>query len=147
MVEQFQRRRGINFTDIYAFELAVNAPKDVWESVPEDLLPYYHYINVGVSTQGKYNPWNILRAIAKPEDFVVIKLDIDSPWIENTLVDQVLDDPSLFSLIDEMTYEHHTYIPEMVRWWKITGGNLTLASTYSLFTDLRTRGIRMHSWP
>lgn len=145
-VQQFHHKRGIKFTHIFAYEIELHAPQDVWDQVPEGLMASYHYINVGVSSEGKYNPWAMLRVVASPEDYVVIKLDVDSPRIENALVDQLLADPQLLSLVDEMTYEHHTMIPEMMPHWK-TASPLTLANTYHMFLQLRSAGVRMHSWP
>jgi len=148
-VDNFQMRRGINFTHIYAFEYTVNKPSDVWGQVPKEIVPYYHYINVGVESKidGHYNPFTILQQIATPQDFVVIKLDIDSPHIENPLVEQLVNTPSLLELVDEMTYEHHVHTPEMLRYWGNLPIDLTLTQTYSYFTRLRKAGVRMHSWP
>ena len=148
-VENFQMRRGIKFTHIYAFEYTINLPTEIWSQVPEDILPFYHYINVGVEStpNGRFNPLSVLKKIATPHDFVVIKLDIDSPHIENPLVEQLLNTPQLLALVDEMTYEHHVYAPEMVSSWGDLPRDVTLMQTYSYFTRLRQAGVRMHSWP
>jgi len=76
---------------------------------------------------------------------VIIKLDIDTPILENELIDQILNDKSISSLIDEMFFEMHVTINEMIRFWGTPSGQLK--DTYILFTKLRQLGIRMHSWP
>jgi len=49
-----------------------------------------------------------IKALTKPEDYVVFKLDIDSPAIEIALVQQIMDDPQLLTLIDEFFFERYT---------------------------------------
>jgi hypothetical protein len=103
------------------------------------------FINVGVDKSGKFNPWNILKTIAKIDDYVIIKLDIDAPMLENGFIQQVLDDKSISSLIDEMFFEMHVSVNEMKVYWGNQPGELK--DTYVVFTKLRQLGIRMHSWP
>jgi hypothetical protein len=147
-VDHFQSRHSIKFTHIYAFEYTPYNPFYVWASVPEEILPYYHYINVGVEVQGRFNPWNIIKRIATQEDYIIVKLDIDNPSIENSLMTQLKQDPLLLSLIDEMAYEHHVHTPEMMPFWgNLSESGVTLSNTYEDFLFLRKHGIRMHSWP
>lgn len=144
-VEKYQKN-GIKFNRIIAFESYPLNSTIVWGSLPDDIVPFYTLINLGVSLEGKLNPWNILKILADPQDFVIIKIDIDTPTIENKLLDMLLEDPILLELVDEIFYEHHVDIPEMwSSWGRIK--NLTLVDTYQIFTKLRESGIRMHSWP
>jgi hypothetical protein len=76
---------------------------------------------------------------------VIIKLDIDTPILENELLNQILNDPSISSLIDEMFFEMHVGVNEMRLYWGNQPGELK--DTYVIFTKLRQLGIRMHSWP
>jgi len=79
-------------------------------------FPFYTFVNVGANAEiGKYNPWTILEAIAKPNDYVVLKLDIDKLLLENALIKELLvENNRARYLIDK------------------------------LFTKLRQLGIRMH---
>ena len=43
----------------------------------------------------------------KPEDFVVVKLDIDTPAIEQTIIAVLAQRPDLAALIDELFFEYH----------------------------------------
>ncbi|CAF4422711.1 unnamed protein product [Rotaria sp. Silwood2] len=139
------KRFGVKFDRIIAFEYAPLDPKTAWNQLPDDVVPVYTLINVGVETDGKFNPWVMLKTIAKPHDHVVIKLDIDRPLIESTLINQLLHDPSINSLVDELFFEHHVTVKEMRQHWGHPPGALN--TSYVLFTKLRQLGIRMHSWP
>ncbi|CAF0901559.1 unnamed protein product [Adineta steineri] len=116
------KRFGIKFDRIIAYEHQALNTKTAWEY-----------------------PWTNLKAIAKPYDHVVIKLDIDTPQIEGPLINEVLNDSTIHSLIDELFFEHHITVKEMVPSWGIQPGSLK--DSYILFTKLRQLGIRMHSWP
>jgi len=64
----------------------------------------YARIEVG----SKANPWTILNNLKNEGhiDVTIVKLDIDTPSIENPLVDQVFLNGTV-NLIDEFYYEHH----------------------------------------
>lgn len=51
------------------------------------------------------NPLEVLRRVARPGDFVVFKLDIDTPFVELPLVAQLENDPQLASLVDIFFFE------------------------------------------
>ncbi|CAF4060583.1 unnamed protein product, partial [Adineta steineri] len=102
-------------------------------------------INTGCTETGIFNPWVMLQQIAKPEDHVIVKLDIDSFNEENFLINQVLNNSTIHSLIDEFFFEHHVSVTEMLAYWRPPPGKLK--DSYILFTKLRQLGIRMHGWP
>jgi hypothetical protein len=56
------------------------------------------------------NPWNFVRKVAKPEDYVVVKLDIDNTPIEEKFIAQLRASSDLHSLIDEFYFEHHVNV-------------------------------------
>ena len=62
--------------------------------LPDEQLSYF---NVGVSSDPSdpRHPWRLLRVTAKLRDLVVVKVDIDSPSIEEPLVRQILEDDAL----------------------------------------------------
>lgn len=43
--------------------------------------------------------------------------------------------------------EHHVNVPEMNKYWQMENGRFTLNSTYQLFSEMRSLGIRAHFWP
>jgi hypothetical protein len=142
---EYYKRLGIQFDRIIAFEAAPLDPKVAWQQLPDDVFPVYTLINTGCSENGTFNPWVTLKRLAKPNDHVIVKMDIDSFGIENFLINQVLNDSSIHSLIDELFFEHHVLVKEMLAYWRPPPG--TLRDSYILFTKLRQVGIRMHSWP
>jgi hypothetical protein len=142
---EYHRRFGIKFDRIVAFEHSLLDQKTAWEQLPDEVFPIYTLINVGVSANETFNPWRTLRALANKNDHVIVKLDIDTPPLENSLINQVVDDNSIYTLIDELCFEHHTNVKEMIPFWGHAPSKLQ--DSYTLFTKIRKLGIRMHSWP
>jgi hypothetical protein len=78
----------------------------------------------------------------------VVKLDIDSPLIENALVAQLLASKPTQDLVDEMFYEHQVHMHLMrAHWYKHKPLIGTLRNSYDNVAALRRAGVRMHSWP
>jgi hypothetical protein len=142
---EYFRSKSLYLDHIIAFEASQYSPLSYWRQIPDDIIGKLTFINTGVETTGKFNPWNILKSIAKPEDYVIIKLDIDTPKLENELINQVANDTSISSLIDEMFFEMHVTVTEMKDCCGSPPGELK--DSYKLFRKLRDLGIRMHSWP
>ena len=142
------RRFGIQFDHYYAFEYTVIPPKKVYEKIPEELLPAYHWYNVPVesSPASKQNPWTSLLSKFKPEDLVIIKLDIDTSSIEIPLFQELAQD-KYARLVDHVYFEHHVTMLPLLKLWKDHGTvNGTLQESLDMFTSLRERGIGAHSW-
>ncbi|CAF0918827.1 unnamed protein product [Rotaria sordida] len=136
------KEKSIRFDRIIAYEYQQLDTRRVWNELPDDVYPIYTFINVGVETEiEKFNPWKMLQTIAKPNDYVVIKLDIDKPPLENALMKQLLDENNQARyLIDELFFEKHVTYNRKSKEDK-------LKDSYELFTKLRRYGIRMHGWP
>ena len=136
---------SFRFDRIIAFESEQFSPEAYWSQIPDDMIGSLSFINVGVEKTGKLSPWNILTSIAKEDDYVVVKLDIDQPALENEFMHQVLQNKSISLLIDDMFFEMHVKVNEMIMYWGEQPGELS--DSYKLFTKIRQAGIRMHSWP
>ena len=54
----------------------------------------HRYFNVPVETaqDAKANPLRALKSLGSVDDFIVVKLDIDTPSVEEPLIAQILDD-------------------------------------------------------
>ena len=93
------------------------------------------------------NPLKSILKTFQKDDFVVLKLDIDSPEIELNLARQLLEDKEgvYHKLIDQFYFEHHIPMAEMIRYW---GKNVngTMQESFELFHGLRKRGIPSHFW-
>lgn len=82
---------------------------------------------------------------AKPEDFVIVKLDIDTPEVEHAMVQSIAESPNVAALIDEMFFEYHFHFDGLnFGWGTEVAGNVDTA--LGLMHRLRTLGIRSHFW-
>ena len=146
-IHQLYGKFGFKFDHIYAYEVTVKEPANVFKQVPKKLMASFHWINVGVSTDigDKMNPFTTLLENFNRDDFVVVKLDIDTPELENKLANQVKDDPALLDLIDVFYYEHHVKQKELAMYW----GSLwsgSVGGSLELMSALRARGVSAHYW-
>jgi hypothetical protein len=145
------KKRGINFDGFYAWEVSEHKPVDVFAQIPGDVRAIYHWFNIPADpTPGADgNPFTILKQVARPEDFVIIKIDIDNSKVELPFINQILTDKSISSLIDELYFEHHFNMEPMVHngWWTSgTESGQTMVDSAKLFLGLRNLGIRAHVW-
>ena len=130
-------RRGIVFDRMLLWDAQPEDAATIWEHVPKKLLPSYQYINMPVSAGDEMtNPLRVIKALCAPEDFVVLKLDIDNVDLEQALLSQLLADPELQGLIDEMYYE----------WNPTEAGWSSMSQAYKMFHALRSAGMRAHGW-
>ena len=90
-----------------------------------------------------------LRGVARPSDFVVLKLDIDYSPVELSIVRAIIADPSLAALVDELYFEYHFRFDShtlLQSLWTGSGGNETVDNALALMHALRERGVRAHFW-
>ena len=164
--DQQYAARGAAFDRVLAFEARPLSQRDLWRSMPAALVPRLQYFNAPAqpAAGAKFNPWRILREVATPRDYVVVKLDVDNAALELALVRQLLDHRSgAAALVDELFWEHHVAgsplgCPRLWRarepagrgWagmkFNLSEPDETLAGSYALFHALRSMGIRAHSW-
>ncbi len=120
-----------------------------------DLLPNkyfasYHWINVGVSAEEghKLNPLHSILKKFNEDDFIVVKLDIDTSSIEVPLATQLLEDKDdvYHRLVDQFYFEHHVHLGELASYWKKSMKG-SVKDSLDLFYGLRKKGIAAHFWP
>jgi hypothetical protein len=149
LIDQYQKF-GFVFDHIFGFEMTPIPPKQVFQSLPQQLLNKYHWINVPVSPQpnDRLNPLHSILKTFSPHDFIVVKLDIDTPTVELPLVKQLLDDPggTFHTLIDHFYFEHHVRLKQLAPWWRSSMKG-TVEDSLHLFKQLRENGIPAHFWP
>lgn len=141
---------GIRFEHIYAWEVRTTLGTTFFEGMPASIVGAVHFYNFPVAVEGAMWDWQhplkLLKQVARPEDFVVFKLDIDTSFIEVPLAKIIAQDATVASLIDEFYFEHHVDIIEMrSSWQKSIDG--TLHDSIRLFQAIRQQGIRAHWWP
>lgn len=104
--------RGQKFDTYVAVELAELNATEAYAQIPPDLVGVYNLINTGLTMEDghKLNVIDLLERIVKPNDFLVFKLDIDTPELEMPIVQSLLDDDpaegGASSLVDELMFEH-----------------------------------------
>lgn len=138
----------LQFTDWFMFELTPAIPKKVFGEMPGHVKPGYRWFNIGLTTAADHwdNPMNHLLVEAKKEDIVIFKIDFDAPTIELALIQQILDYPQVAELIDELFFEHHVNHEILKNYWGTRKGTEYHSDSLKLFTALRERGVRAHSW-
>ncbi|KAJ1424109.1 hypothetical protein B484DRAFT_331400, partial [Ochromonadaceae sp. CCMP2298] len=73
-------QRGVVFDQIYGWEKNLLEPDAFWALVPQCLVSVYHFLNKGITT-GRMDgqaPLRIVQQLAREQDFVSFKLDIDT---------------------------------------------------------------------
>eukprot|EP00550_Attheya_septentrionalis_P012705 CAMPEP_0198303720 /NCGR_PEP_ID=MMETSP1449-20131203/57035_1 /TAXON_ID=420275 /ORGANISM="Attheya septentrionalis, Strain CCMP2084" /LENGTH=377 /DNA_ID=CAMNT_0044006227 /DNA_START=108 /DNA_END=1241 /DNA_ORIENTATION=+ len=148
---ELYKKFGFSFDHIYAFEMTPSDPKKLFtDLLPEKYLPSYHWINVGVvSDEGaKLNPLHSILKTFNEDDLIVVKLDIDTSWVEMPLALQLLEDKDgiYHRLVDQFYFEHHVHLGELSHNWR---GSMSgsIKDSFELFHGLRLKGIPAHFWP
>lgn len=80
---------------------------------------------------------------------MAIKLDIDHPEIEMSIINQILLDPQLASLVDEIFFEMHFHFDGINFGWESgRHSNIDASVDDALYImhRLRLLGIRSHFW-
>jgi len=146
------KQRGIEFDRLLMWEAKETPVSEIFSSLPKDLWHKYQYFNWPASSNAsdQSSPLNIIKKIAQPGDFVVLKLDIDTPSVELPIVRELLNDPKLLELLDEFFFEYHvSFAPMNPSWFGSENPTITkdtLADSYRVFRILREKGVRAHSW-
>jgi hypothetical protein len=141
---------GFQFEHIHAFEVTPTDPVHVYEKLPENFIPAYHWINVGVSKEKghKLNPLHSLLKTFDEDDLVLVKLDVDTSSIEVPLAKQLLEDEDgIYSkIVDQFYFEHHVHLGELAPMWRSSMAG-SIKDSFDLFHSLRKKGIPAHFWP
>ena len=130
-----------------------------WDSVPAALRDKVNFFNFPVNLSRAIDqPLGVLLANARPADFVVLKIDIDTAALgfEKRFVEMIADEPQLSSLVDEIFFEYHLRVDDASPPAKATCGNGfaqnaegrcdTPTDAIELMQKLRRLGIRSHFW-
>jgi hypothetical protein len=145
-------RQSIEFDEVYAFDADTPIAK-FYQEYPDHMHAKVHYQQCTVSGSQEegsdLHPFvpNLIHRVARPDDYVLLKLDIDMPDVERAIIDFILQDPE--SRITELVWEHHisgNYLMEE-HWGQLeTLDKASLYDSYKYFLQLRQKGIRAHSW-
>ena len=98
------------------------------------------------------NPLYSIISKLHEDDLVVVKLDIDTPEIENPMAKLLLEDDAVNHLVDHFYFEHHVRLYELRAFWGAnpTFKNIrqvpTIADSFQLMNGLRKKGVAAHFW-
>ena len=148
------KRHGIEFDRLLLWEANPTPAAAIFSDLPKEVWQKYQYFNWPASSNSSdaSSPLHIIKKIAKPGDFVALKLDIDTPSVELPILRELLNDPELLELVDEFFFEYHVLFGPMNESWFLSKNpspaptSDTLADSYTVFRTLREKGVRAHSW-
>ena len=179
LFSEWYRRRCLPFDAIYAWDASKDPhqePTAWYRDVPNALKSKIHYFNVPIAlanttatrSSGPHpladeplwrrrarvgDFFGTLLATASPEDFVVVKLDIEgqSGSPEVAIAEAIAARPELLRLVDEFYFEYHFYFDgKDFGWGKIPdpkkSGGPNVDSALGLMSRLRAAGVRAHFW-
>ena len=142
------KKFGFRFDHIYGYEITFEKPEKVFnELIPTEYVDAYHWINTGISSEegNRMNPLDSILRKFKPDDLVFVKLDMVHA-VEVPLATQLLNDESLYELVDHFFFEHHVLMKEIHRYWHFSATG-SVKSSFDLFQGLREKGVVAHFWP
>jgi hypothetical protein len=140
------RKFGFPVDHIYAYEITPTPSWEVYERLPMEIIPAYHWINVAVEGDigHRNNPFTHIAAEFNEDDFIMVKLDIDTPKLETILSHQLLNE-TVGRLVDQFYFEKHVHLSELSEFWAETMEG-SVKDAMMFFYDLRRAGIPAHFW-
>jgi hypothetical protein len=146
LTEIWKRQSGIDFTRIECWE-GSTSPEIFDATVPKDYRSRVRYHQEWIASSpnepGPFLPY-IIEKQTSPQDYVLLKLDIDNGPVEKGTVEYLLQHPRL---VDEFVWEHHAGGNYLLKnHWYGTADTLSIHDSYQYFVKLRQLGIRAHSW-
>lgn len=149
-------RQGLELNEIYAYEPTTSVEK-FHSSVPHNYKARTKFWQTSIASSPETATANqpflplFIKNVLQPDinDYVLWKLDIDSPDVEDGSIQYLLLHDDIH--VDEIAWEHHVRDhPVMGKIWAMGNGpppaSLTLRQSYDFFLKLRQKGIRAHSW-
>lgn len=143
--------RCIRFDRLFGWEAKTYDPKEWWRFVPLEQAVRLSFVNHPISVGGAFDPLLAISSVAKEEDYVAFKLDVDTWHLERALVEELLTNSrgtNASALVDEFFFEYHfqhTHEPQLHRFWG-SGRGGSLEDAMATMFRLRENGIRAHFW-
>lgn len=150
----------IRFDELHGWEADPADKAFWWQGVPHELRPRVHFHNVPV-VPGDPTTDVLLHIVrtARPEDFVVLKIDIDNFKVEYDLVSEIRTNrrgTNVSALIDEFFFEYHFRVRKempvkgyrsIMPFWRVLGKRgHSVDDALALMREFRQLGIRSHFW-
>ncbi|KAJ1625509.1 hypothetical protein T492DRAFT_1039154 [Pavlovales sp. CCMP2436] len=147
------KARCIEFDGIWAWEAHTFRPEKWWRNVPLEVRHKLHFFNIPIeSAGGASDVLDTIGQVARPEDFVVLKLDIDTFEVERQVVEELRTNArktNASSLVDEFFFEYHFLTPNephLHHYWMSSKRGGSIDDAVALMHDLRAKGVRSHFW-
>ena len=143
------QKHCLKFDHIWGWDPKFERPSWWWSRVPSEQRSKITFFNKSVDSTdaGEHTALGALRANARPEDYVVLKLDIDTPAVEEEILDIFLseDGRKYTDLIDEFFFEYQGTIKGNYA-YELDNKNTTVTEGIRMMQKLREMGIRAHFW-
>lgn len=152
LISALYEHNCIEFDQMFAWEAKEFEPRAWWRYVPDSVRARLHFYNVPVELSSFLT---ILNRTATPADFVVVKVDIDTPHLEKEIVRSIASSSVWASLIDELYFEYHFHYGGGHGPWGNTQHTNSSGPNYlpdsvddalGLMRKLREMGVRSHFW-
>ena len=155
LFRRLYERNCIAFDHMWGWEARPHNQAKWWSTVPTQYHDRLTFINRPVTAGGggETDALATLAAVARPSDFVVVKIDIDSPTLELELVRRIAQSDELSALVDELFFEYHIRVEDATpacfarkAGFETHEATDTVDQALALMQLLRTRGVRSHFW-
>ena len=158
LLERLYAQRCMRFDEIYAWEAVRRDASDWFRHADADTRRRVHFFNyaieegtkaqavAGTYTGGQSAMAALLHA-ARPEDYVVLKIDFD-PGPEDLVAQALLNRPELAALVDEVLWDYRfVFGAGLNLFGRKKKGLDDVDQALKTMTAFRQRGIRAHFWP
>jgi hypothetical protein len=113
-------RQCVDFDHMWGWEATPYDQREWWSHVPPEVRPKLTFVNKPVVLGGgsELDPLLTIAREARREDFVVLKLDIDTFHVERKIVREIMTNArgtNASWLIDELFFEYHFALEERGR--------------------------------
>ena len=158
------RERCLEFDEVWAWEVEPHVTEaQWWGELPPALRAKVRFYPTPVAQDRRasagegggggergccFSFLEILRETVARDDYVVLKVDIDTPEIELNVVEALAARPELAALVDELFFEYHFYFDGHDFGWgpQDAAALADVDDALLLMRRLRQQGIRAHFW-
>lgn len=135
---------------VWSTVAADSADDDVQMQLVRPLRPAVHFVSGADAAPGDeewVSPLTHIRTEASVHDLVILRLDIADEAVEAAVVSELLGDPHLMGLVDEMFWSHRAdFVPMSSPGAPWAGSQNMYTQALEMFGKLRHGGVRVHPW-
>jgi len=132
-VDEYEKR-GMPIDHMYLWEKNTDEAEYRAAGLPERYshrISFFHY-PVQADGGGPQNPFNTIKKECKTNDYCILKMDFDTPEVENAIFNKLLSNTDgILDLVDEFFWDPVDH---------------DISKHYTRLLSLRQLGVRAHSW-